>query len=311
VRGCRLSPPRLALSRPFWIDRVGALLPAAPAGLALGPLWHLRERLQLVREEIDEAALALDLQVNEGASELWARFEERERDVARALAAVGAARAAEHRKGVHPPEAFRAEWESLGFARHAEGAGTPADDLLDGLFALSRLDHFEAPAPHALLNLATRAERISDFLETIAPGRDELVVDLGSGSGKLALTVAASAQTQVRGIECEGRYVAHARRSAEGLGLRNVRFEEADVRDVDLDDGTHFYLFYPFRGPVARTIAARLGALARDKAISIYAAGPALSFGEHFLAEVAAGALTLRGRRGEFGEVLHLESRRD
>ncbi|MFZ5439068.1 MAG: methyltransferase domain-containing protein [Myxococcota bacterium] len=299
------------MARPWWIDRVAALLvPGELGGHSLGALWHLREQLHFVRDNVEPSLLAVDVETTPDARATWGRFEQREAEVALALARAGDGCADGLRTGAVGPSSFRAHWQGLGFARHAEGAGTPADDYLDALFDLSRRAAFATPMPFALLNLATRAARISDFLSVLEPGRDDVVFDLGSGSGKLALTVAASTVTAVRGVEIDVSYAEQARRSAAWLGLRNVSFESADVRDVALSGGSIFYLYYPFHGRVAREVAQKLGALAREKDITIYAAGPLLEYGEFFLAEVEGGALSLTGRRGEFGEVLHLVSRR-
>lgn len=296
---------------PWWIDRVpGLLLPLDLTALALGALWRLREQLNFVRENVEPGELALDLGLHTGAAELWAAFGRREEQVRDALAVSGEARALALRSGVLGPVAFRDGWESLGFERHPEGSGTPADDFLDGLLHLSRVRSFLAPAPFGLLNLATRAERVADFLKATEPGVLDVVFDLGSGSGKLAVTVAASTACTVRGVELEPSYTEEARGSASWLGLKNLTFDAADVRDVDFTSGTVFYLYYPFHGPVARGVAQRLGALARQKDITVYASGPVLDYGEFFLSEVASGALSLTSRRGEFGEVLHLVSAR-
>ena len=271
--------------------------------MGLGPLWHLREQLHFVRDNVETASLALDVRSIPEAGATWARFEARELEVSAALGLAGETQASEVRSHRLGPGAFRAHWENLGFVRHAEGAGTPADDYLDALLDVSRRSTFSAPAPFALLNLATRAARIADFLSVMKPGVDDVVFDLGSGSGKLTLTVAASAVTTVRGVEIDAGYARHAQESAAWLGLTNVTFEAADVLDVSLAEGTVFYLYYPFHGRVARQVAQRLGALAREKAIRVYAAGPELEFGEFFLE-----ALELVERRGEFGEVMCLRS---
>lgn len=298
-------------SAPWWLARVTGLLEAdAPGGQPLGPLWRMKERLAFVRANLVPAELEVDLSTVPGARATWAAFEAREREVETAFAHAGEQCAAQLRSGALGKAAFRAGWEQLGYEAHGDSGGTPADDYLDGLLHLSRHTEFERPAPLALLNLATRASRVADFLSVTAPAADDVVFDLGSGSGKLAITVAASASTSVLGVEIERAYAAEARRSSTWLGLENVAFETADVRDVDLSRGSIFYLYYPFHGALAQEVARRLGALARDKDITIYAAGPALEFGEHFLAEVAGGSLSLTGRRGEFGEVLLLESRR-
>ena len=104
--------------------------------------------------------------------------------------------------------------------------------------------------------------------------------------------------------------VESARGSAASLGLTNVVFDHADVRDVDLGDGSIFYLYFPFRGDVASTVAATLGALAREKDVVVYFSGPERDFAEYFRREVAGGALREVERRGEFGEVSVLASER-
>jgi predicted RNA methylase len=296
---------------PWWISRAASLMaPLEVKYLTLGELWHLREQLQFIRDNVEPALLAQDVRVVPGALEAWGAFEEREGQVHAFHAESGASCARSISDGTLGPVAFRASWETLGFARHGDSAGTPADDYLDGLYQLSRLADFVTPGQWGLLNLATRAARVADFLAVVEPKASDVVFDLGSGSGKLANTVAASTQSQVRGIELEPTYASQARQSATWLGLRNVSFETADVRDVDLTPGSVFYLYYPFHGEVARHVSTRLGALARQKDIVVYAAGPTLDYGEHFLAQVGTKALRLAARRGEFGEVLHLVSQR-
>ncbi len=292
------------------MQRVAELAGArAPSTLTLGPLWHRREQLHFVRENVLRQELEEDFLLT-GARQRWTDFEAHELAVHDALGLAGEAVATALRSGSLSHASFRGAWESLGFERHADCGGTPADDYLDGLLYLSRHAAFATPTEFGLLNLATRAFRVSDFLTEMKPGADDVVFDLGSGSGKLALTVGASCDTQVRGVEFEASYAAEARHAAGHLGLANVTFDTADVRDVNLSSGSIFYLYYPFHGPVAATVANTLGALARQKDISVYVAGPELEFGTHFLAQVAAGAFTLDDRRGEFGEVLVLRSAR-
>ena len=294
-------------ANPWWIARVTALLaPADVRALDLGALWRLRERLQFVRLNVDPALLGDDLAAVPGSAAAWAAFGRREAQVLAALALAGGRVADRLRSGSLGHAAFRAHWEELGFAPHAEGAGTPADDFLDGMFHVSRLAVDEARAAFAMLNLASRAERVADFLGVTQPQADDVVFDLGSGSGKLALTVAASTAARVRGVELVGAYVDEASRCAAHLGLGNSDFVQADVRELDLSQGTIFYLYYPFHGRVAQAVAQTLGRLGRAGDITIYASGPANDYGEFFLAEVEQGALRLVERRGEFGEVMVL-----
>jgi hypothetical protein len=297
------------VAEPWWIDRVSHLLVGeALSGLALGSLWNLAERLHFVRDNVDPALLLLDLSAVTGARDAWTAFEAREGAVNEALRGAAGAEAAALRAGARPPSTFHRHWEGLGFVPNIEGAATPADDYLDALFQVSRLTLGEELPPFGLPNLSSRAERISDFLRVFQPGPNDVVYDLGSGSGKVALTVGASCESRVRGVELGASYVEAARASGESLGLSHVEFLHADVRDTDLSDGTHFYLFYPFRDDVARATAQVLGELAQEKAIQIYVFGPRNGFREHFDTQVERGALRLLGHRGEFLEVMTLVS---
>ena len=294
---------------PWWMERVqGLLQPPALEGLSLGALWRLTQALQFVRDNTDEALLRIDRSAWSTAPALWSAFVERETQVDEALGQASARVAQRVQRGELGPAAFRAAWETLGFATHADDAGTPADDFLDGLFRLTRLTLGEALPPEGSPNMASRAQRTADFLDVTNPGGADVVFDLGSGSGKLALTVGGSSQARVVGVECGASYVASARQSARTLGLQNVTFVHADVRDVSLEPGTVFYLYFPFRGAVARTMAQRLGQLARTRAITVYTSGPLEGYGEHFLREVDQGRLRLCERRGAFAEVLVLRS---
>lgn len=297
---CGLSP------RPWWIDRVtGLLAPDDVSTLELGPLWRLCEQLAFVRENVDPALLAEDLGRAPGLAATWTAFGARDAVVRRALAASSERLAERVRTGQLGPTEFRAGWEALGFVRHAESGGTPADDYLDGLLDVSRFAEDVDGPEHGHLNLPTRASRVADFLEVTRPAASDVVFDLGSGSGKLGPTVAASSHAQVRGVEFVEADVAHSVRSAARLGLGNATFSCADVRDVDLAAGSIFFLYYPFHGPVAATVADALGALGHEKPITIYASGPVRAYGECFLAQ---SSLALVERRGEFGDVMVLRS---
>lgn len=296
-------------SAPWWIERVDRLLEVSDlTALEAGPLWQLSEGLQFIRENVELALLPIDFDGTPSAQGLWSAFEVREGEVLAALGAAVAKVAATMREGGLAPERFRVSWESLGFAQNADGAATPADDYLDAVFQVSRLTLGEPRPISGLLNMASRAERIADFLSVTAPGVEDLVFDLGSGNGKVALTVAASTFTRVRGVELGLSYVTAARASVTLLGLQNLDFVHADVREVDLSAGTIFYLYYPFHGAVARTVAETLGRLAREKDIRLYVNGPRLDFAEHFLREVEGGSLNLTERRGAFSEVMVLRS---
>lgn len=297
-------------AEPWWLDRVDRLLTPAELSTAAGPLWHLSERLQFIRENVEPALLQLDFAAVPRAEVTWAAFTQREADVSVALEAAVSEVASRMRSGQLGPVRFRAEWEHLGFEQNAEGAGTPADDYLDAVSGVPRMAFGDARPASGMLNLSSRAQRIADFLLVTEPGRDDCVIDVGSGSGKFSLTVAASTPSTVCGIEYAALPVEQARRSADALGLDRLSFQHGDVRDANLAQGTIFYLYFPFQGAVAQTVAETLGQLAREREIVVYLSGPIISFAEHFLREVDRGAFKLSERRGEFSEVLVFHSAR-
>lgn len=303
--------PAPVISAPWWIDRVDALLSKSHlSSLAPGELWRLSSLLGFVRENVSPALLVIDFGQHPRAASVWAAFEAKEAAVLAALRVSVAGVGASVSAGLLPPEVFRGAWERLGFEAHEEGGGTPADDYLDAVTQVSLLTLGEERPSSGMLNMSSRARRISDFLAVTKPGVTDVVFDLGSGSGKVALTVAASARATVRGVELGESYVTAARKSAGALALANLSYQRADVRDVALSTGSIFYLYYPFHGAVAAEVAARLGALGREKDITLYLSGPLNAFAEHFLAQVESRALTLSERRGEFSEVLVLRSAR-
>lgn len=294
---------------PWWAQRAALLSnPRSLEALTLGELWRLSENLYFVRDNVDPALLAIDCERAPTLRAAWAAFQAREFEVRAALSASNARATGLISNGTLGRRAFRTAWETLGFATNADDSGTPADDYLEGLFNSPR------PVEHAVLpqlgspNMGSRARKTADFLSVTEPGVSDVVFDLGSGSGKLALTVSASTTSRVVGVECCAPYVDASRVSAGALSLTNLRFDHADVRDVDLSEGSIFYLYFPFHGELARTVAERLGALAKQKHIRIYSSGPLGDFGEYFLREVDKGTLSLTARRGEFDEVLFLQS---
>jgi release factor glutamine methyltransferase len=66
-------------------------------------------------------------------------------------------------------------------------------------------------------------------LERIAADRPSAVLDLGTGSGCIAISIAlARPQARIRGVDCSSEALAVARDNAVRLGASNVRFSESD-----------------------------------------------------------------------------------
>jgi SAM-dependent methyltransferase len=100
----------------------------------------------------------------------------------------------------------------------------------------------------------------------------DVFVDLGSGLGKVVLLTALLTGATARGIELQAGLVERARRAATRLGI-HVRFDVADARDAEVEDGTVFFLYAPFTGHVLSVVLERLHAVAKGRALVVCALG--------------------------------------
>lgn len=73
------------------------------------------------------------------------------------------------------------------------------------------------------------------FVEFAQVGRDDLVLDVGSGTGALSLAVSAIASARVTGVERSAAYVRYAQEHAEN---ERVRFEVGDATALPFSDNT-------------------------------------------------------------------------
>jgi predicted RNA methylase len=286
--------------RPWWAASGRALLePRDIASLPLSALWDLSERLAYVRDNVDGRLLAIDFAAHDDLAKLWADLGARGTNVGEALTVARALIVTTLRSKNFSPEIFRRDWEALGFIELATRASTAADDYLEGLLEVRRFSTGEERPAFGLVNLASRAVRIADFLAALEPGPSDVLYDLGSGCGKFVTTVAASCRARVIGIELGASWVASSRETAARLGIANAEFQCADVHDVDFSNGTQFYLYHPFYGEVAKDTARALATVAAQKKISVYLQGPMLGFAEHFERYVASGQFASVERHGQ------------
>jgi signal transduction histidine kinase len=120
----------------------------------------------------------------------------------------------------------------------------------------------------------TPVRHVFDLIDRARPGRDDVVVDLGSGMGHVPLLVSICTGAQACGIEREEAYVNSARRAAETLCVDRVTFMAQDARDADMSRGTVFYLYTPFTGDMLRHVLDRLRNEASQRAIRVATLGP-------------------------------------
>lgn len=120
----------------------------------------------------------------------------------------------------------------------------------------------------------TPARHTFDLFERTGLTEQDLVVDLGSGLGHVPLLTCICTRARSIGVELEPAFVNSARQSAERLKLKRVQFLEQDARDVDLTEGTVFYLYTPFKGKMLATMLHALRGEASKRAIRICTYGP-------------------------------------
>lgn len=100
----------------------------------------------------------------------------------------------------------------------------------------------------------TPARHIFDLIKRAALNEQDLLVDLGSGLGHVALLVSICTRAGSIGAELEPVYVECARRVVETLNLKRITFIQQDARAMNFADGTVFYLYTPFTGSMLRAV---------------------------------------------------------
>jgi precorrin-6B methylase 2 len=101
---------------------------------------------------------------------------------------------------------------------------------------------------------------------------DDVLVDLGAGLGKVALLAHVFTGAKARGVELQPELVGRARQAASRLAPQ-VAFARGDAREVALDDGSVFFLYLPFTGPVLAGVLQRLRSVASQRAIVVCSLG--------------------------------------
>lgn len=96
-------------------------------------------------------------------------------------------------------------------------------------------------------------------------GPHDMLCDLGCGRGKMVFAAHLASGCRAVGVDLLPTYIVTAEGIARTLGLDGVRFEQADVRDVPLDDVTAVYVNgFTFDHDLAGGLRARISVLADD-----------------------------------------------
>jgi SAM-dependent methyltransferase len=149
------------------------------------------------------------------------------------------------------------------------------DALIDGV-----LDLDEIPAPtqaptREMIHLEpTPARVVLEVVDRVAWQPGDLFYDVGSGLGQVPILVHLLTGVRAVGVEIEPAYCRVARACAEGLGLADLSFVQADARQADYSRGTVFYLFTPFVGEMLQAALDRLHEQTQGRAVTVCSYGP-------------------------------------
>jgi len=153
------------------------------------------------------------------------------------------------------------------------------DELIAGVFQIDEPDEGDIQRkPETVFYQPTPARHIFRMVELARITAEDVLVDLGSGLGHVALLTSICTGARTLGVELERPYVDCARRCADRLNLDKVTFLHQDAsgeaRVVEFSKGTVFYLHTPFSGSILQTVLGRLRDAAAGRSIRICTFGP-------------------------------------
>jgi hypothetical protein len=152
-------------------------------------------------------------------------------------------------------------------------------EALDVLLAGTLLPS-QSPSPELKLSPemvqweASPGSAILDLIDHVTLTTDDVFYDLGSGLGNVAILVNLLSGVKTVGVERDPAYWQYASNLVKEYSLNNVRFINADAREIDYSDGTVFYLFTPFIASVLQTVMGKIRQAALQHPIHVCSFGP-------------------------------------
>jgi len=115
----------------------------------------------------------------------------------------------------------------------------------------------------------TPYEVVREMIHRLSPRRGDVFYDLGCGYGRVVLWGSIVSPARFHGVELVPPRIAVAERARRRLALRNLVLHQANVRSIDFDDGTLFFLCDPFFNATLSHVTRRLSSAARQHRIRI------------------------------------------
>ncbi len=128
------------------------------------------------------------------------------------------------------------------------------------------------PKPGMVFYQKTPAKVIFELAAAL--GGDDVLADIGSGLGQLALLVNLLSGAATIGVEYEPTYCKYATSCADQLGLPNVTFINGDALDADYSRVTAVFMYTPFMGQMLQQMLDKLYKRMHERAMRIFSYGP-------------------------------------
>jgi SAM-dependent methyltransferase len=111
-------------------------------------------------------------------------------------------------------------------------------------------EEFDSIYPIKIQKLSSRhwtpvgvAKKVADYL-VVYPSTK--VLDIGSGAGKFCLVAASYSKGEFTGVQQRASLIRLAKKCAQKLLIKHVKFIQADIRSVDFREYDSFYFFNSF-----------------------------------------------------------------
>lgn len=145
------------------------------------------------------------------------------------------------------------------------------EEWVNGALGIEGVSPEDEPLPRGSVPYLPCA--VDDILAVAAELRpDDVLVDLGSGLGRVVILAHLLSGARAHGIEIQRSLVEKSRARAAALKLDGVTFAHGDAGDHELD-GSVFFLYSPFNGDMMTRVLARLEHLSRRRHIRVCAVG--------------------------------------
>jgi predicted amidohydrolase len=150
------------------------------------------------------------------------------------------------------------------------------DGLTAGIFLAAPIPSESVERAHGMVRYQpTPVSVILEMVDQVLPTKKDVFYDLGSGLGQVIGLVNVLAGVKCVGVEFQPAYAAYSQAMIGDLRLENVTVVNADVRAVDLSEGTIFFLFNPFGGAIFDCVLEQLRTIAPDHPITVCSYGAA------------------------------------